>query len=139
MAHSSEDMDSIMKRAWSVLLPSCVAKLDRQDSFGLGPQSDCTPDQFYDILYLWWNQQLKLANLNQLEPNHLDVIKKYLNNTNSNNKMDVDSVEDNNHNSCQESKEPNLDDEDLKQISNYLGFYQPKNGTVELLIVTYIM
>ena len=27
-----------MKRAWSVLLPSCVATLARQDSFGLVPK-----------------------------------------------------------------------------------------------------
>jgi len=114
MAQQAPDQDADglnLKKAWKILFPGCVQELVQQDSFGLGPTQSCTPDKFYDILTLWWNQELQLATTAQLQPNHLPLLSQYLHSDDdSDHKMDDDSVQ--------------TDD-----VSNYLGFYQPKNGT----------
>ena len=110
-----------LPKAWKILFPECVNQEVQQDAFGLGPTQSCTPDRFHNILSLWWNQELKLADASQLQPDHLPLLSKYLNSddTSSDQKMDVspDSIT---------NSDPSSN---VKSIWNYLGFYQPKNGT----------
>ena len=111
-----------LKKAWKILFPACVQQEPvQQDSFGLGPTQSCTPDKFYDILVLWWNQELKLANPSQLQPDHLPLLSQYINSENISNEQKVD---DSNPHLNAKSLSSNTD-----ALSNYLGFYQPKNGT----------
>ena len=102
MANLSEDKTIL--NAFQVLFPNVIKNnYNFDDGFDMNPHAPINSSKFYDILILWWNQELKISQNNQITNNNwISLNKVFKSNNNTNNNVN---------------------------ISDYIGFFQPKNGT----------
>ena len=137
--------------AWNVLWPAIqtpdsngnIQSAFAAELYGLGLVSkDIEPSKFYEkVLSLWWNQRLDFCNKKQITSHNDHEFDKYItnipkicppNNSTTTN-ITIDEKSNSNANSNDNVNANSSNDDESLSTEDYLGFYQPKNGTCGLV------